>query len=282
MTLETDLRAALHDRAAPIHASVDLLTTRYHPRVRRLRAPVVVGGGLTSVAAGLVAAGLLLTDGASNAFAGWSPHPTAASRTQIAGAESDCAGHLAFPGLPLQLTDTRGPFTFEVYSDARSSDFCITGPSFTGSSGFSSSAAVAVPADQLARMSASTATRDGQSYSWVISRAGSDVNGATLTLDDGAQVAATVQNGWAVAWWPGDHQLSSAQVTTPGGTQTQTFPQSSCGLRDCAGGPHGGEPGGGPGGVSHTEQFGSSPAPGAGGTATSSFGYSAAGTSTTE
>ncbi len=68
------------------------------------------------------------------------------------------------------------------------------------------------------------------------------------TLEDGTQVTATVQNGWAVAWWPGSHQITSAQLTTPSGTQTQTFPLSPCGLHDCAGGPHGSAPGGGPGG----------------------------------
>ncbi len=48
--LETDLRAALHERAARIHASPDLLAADYHPRTRRLRPSVAIGGGLATVA----------------------------------------------------------------------------------------------------------------------------------------------------------------------------------------------------------------------------------------
>src|SRR5439155_14702238 len=82
-------------------------------------------------------------------------------------------------------------------------------------------------------------------------RAGDDVSAAILMLDDGTRVTTTVQNGWAVAWWPGSHQLTSAQLTTASGTETQMFPASPCGLHNCSGGPHGGAPGGGPGGGQH-------------------------------
>jgi hypothetical protein len=61
-------------------------------------------------------------------------------------------------------------------------------------------------------------------YTFVIARAGDGVSAADLTLDDGTQVTATVDNGWAVAWWPGSRQLSSAQLTTASGVQTQTLP----------------------------------------------------------
>ncbi len=44
----------------------------------------------------------------------------------------------------------------------------------------------------------------------MIARAGDGVSAATLTLEDGTAVTATVQNGWAVAWWPGTHQLTRA------------------------------------------------------------------------
>ena len=38
----------------------------------------------------------------------------------------------------------------------------------------------------------------------MIAQAGSGVTGANLTLTDGTVVTATVQNGWVIAWWPGD------------------------------------------------------------------------------
>lgn len=247
MTFETDLRAMLHERVAPITASPRLRAVEYHARTRRVRPLVALGGGIASGATG-IAAVLLLAGGASSAFAGWTAAPTAPNAAQLTAADTYCAAHTAWPGLPLQLTDERGPFTVEVHADATTNDFCITGPSFTNTSGFSTSPPVDVPAGSLFLWSEQTATHDAQAYGYVIAQAAHDVSAATLTLDDGTEVTATVQNGWAVAWWPGSHQVASAQLTTPTGTQTQTFPQSTCGLHKCTGGPHGGGPHGGPGG----------------------------------
>ncbi|MFZ0091400.1 MAG: hypothetical protein WAL63_17960 [Solirubrobacteraceae bacterium] len=246
MTIETDLRAVLHEHAARVHPSPDLLATDYRPRTRRLRPPVAIGSLVST--AGALAVVLSLAGGAANAFAGWTAHPSAATAAQLASASAYCAKNVPTPGLPLQLTDTRGPFTFEVYADATSNNFCITGPSFINASGFRTSTPVTAPAGNLYLWAEHTTTDSGQAYGFVIARAGDDVSAATLTLEDGTQVTATVQNGWAVAWWPGSHQITSAQLTTPSGTQTQTFPLSPCGLHDCAGGPHGSAPGGGPGG----------------------------------
>jgi hypothetical protein len=244
--LETDLRSALHERAARVQAPPGLLAADYHPRTRRLRPPVAIGGVAT--AAGVIAAVLSLAGGASSAFAGWTPQPTAPTAAQLASANAYCAKNVPTPGLPLKLTDTRGPFTFEVYANDTSNDFCITGPSFTNASGFSILTPVTVAAGKLYLWAEHITTHAGQSYGFVIARAGDGVSAATLTLQDGTVVPATVHNGWAVAWWPGSHQVTGAQLTTPTGTQTQTFPVSACGLHNCAGGPHGGGPGGGPGG----------------------------------
>jgi hypothetical protein len=246
--LETDLRAALQARAARVHANPELLEADYHPRTRRMLRPLAIGGGLAA-AAGALAAVLVLAGGASDAFAGWTPKPTAPTRAQLAAAEDYCAQNVPFPGLPLRLTDTRGPFTFVIYSDGTSNDFCTTGPSFHNASGWSTSPAVTVPAGSLYLWDEHASTDPpGQAYTTLIARAGDDVSAANLTLEDGTQVTATVENGWAVAWWPGSQRLRSAQLTTPSGTQTQTFPLSPCGLHNCNGGPHGAAPGGGPGG----------------------------------
>ena len=245
--LETELRTALHERAGRVHASPGLLAADYHPRTRRMRLPAAIGGGLAA-GAGTLFAVLSLTGGASSAFAGWTPQPTAPTGGQLAGAEAYCAEHVPDPGLPLKLIETRGPFTFAVYSDDSSNDFCTTGPSFTNASGWSTSPPVTVPAGNLYLWAEHTTTDADRAYTFVIARAGDGVSAADLTLEDGTEVTATVGNGWAVAWWPGSQQLTSAQLTTPSGTQTQTFPLSPCGLHNCAGGPHGGAPGGGPGG----------------------------------
>lgn len=152
------------------------------------------------------------------------------------------------PGLPLKLADVRGPFTFLVYSNDSSNDFCTTGPSFTNASAWSTSPPVAVPASRLSLSSEHTTTDAGQAYTFAIARAGDGVSAANLTLDDGTEVTATVQGGWAVAWWPGSQQLTGARLTTGSGIQTQAFALSPCGLHNCHGGPHGGAAGDGPGG----------------------------------
>ena len=246
--LETDLREALHERAARVHASPALLQTDYHPRTGRMRPRLAVGGGLAA-AAGVLAAVLSLTGGASSAFAGWTRQPTKPSRAQLAATEAYCADNGRFQGLPLKLVDTRGPFTIAVYSDGTSDEFCSTGPGFTNTSSWSTSPPVSVPAGRLFMWQDHVATSDGQPYGSMIAQAADDITDVHITLDDGTMVTATVQNGWMVAWWPGDHHPASAQLTTSSGPQTQTFPNYPCDAQNCQGrGPHGGAPGGGPGG----------------------------------
>jgi hypothetical protein len=236
--LETELRAALHERAARVHASRELLEADYRPRTRRLRAPHAL-----VAAAGAITAVLMVAGGASNAFAGWTAKPTTPPHAQLAAAEAYCAQNVPFPNLPLQLSDTRGPFTFMIYSDGTSSNFCTIGPSFENASGWINQGPVTVPSGTLHIWAEHTSTdSSGQAYTHLIAWAADDVSAAVLTLDDGTQVTATVENGWAVAWWPGSQHLASAQLTTPAGTTT--FTPNPCDLHKC-GAPHGGGEGGG-------------------------------------
>jgi hypothetical protein len=81
--------------------------------------------------------------------------------------------------------------------------------------------------------------RDGQAYSFADGHTGADVSAVALTLDDGTNVKATVDNGWFVAWWPSAHEVKSAEVTSPSGVKTQTFDlrrESPCGPNPCTGG----------------------------------------------
>ena len=225
-SLEADLRAELRDHAARVHASPRLLAADYGPRSRRMWTPAAIGGGLATGAAAIAAA-LTLTGGATSAFAGWTPQPTTPAPEQLAAAEAYCATNVPFQGLPLKLADTRGPFTFMIYSDDGSTNnFCTLGPSFRNASGWMASPPLTAPAGKLLLYAEHTSTDSGQAYTSLIARAGDGVTAADLTLDDGTQVTATVENGWAVAWWPGSQHLTSAQLTTGSGTQTQTFPPS--------------------------------------------------------
>ena len=56
---------------------------------------------------------------------------------------------MGFSGLPLQLSEERGPFTAEIFANSTQNDFCLVGPSFSNSSGFETSSPVQVPAGQL-------------------------------------------------------------------------------------------------------------------------------------
>ena len=238
--LETELRAALRERAAQIPtASIARLThLDYHPRTRRLRPPVAIGALATAAGtAGAVAVVISLSAGASNAFAGWTPTPTRPAPDQLAAASADCQTQSPVAGLPLKLADTRGPFTFAVYADANSSATCIKGPSFTSVSSNTTSAPIDVPAGHIF-LSSSHAANSGGAYSFADGRSGAGVIAVTLVLDDGTNVQATVANGWFVAWWPGASNVKSADITTPAGTTNQTFDlghASPCGAVPCAG-----------------------------------------------
>jgi hypothetical protein len=224
--LETELREALQARAAqvPAHAGERLKRHDYHPRTRRLRPPVAIGAVATGAAAGAAAVVISLGAGASNAFAGWSPTPTPPAPGQLAGAQASCEqSQSPIAGLPLQLSDTRGPFTFSIYADSTSSATCIKGPSFTAVSGSMSSYPINVPAGHILLDSSHATDRDGGAYSLAEGRTGADVTGVTLALDDGSTVQATVGNRWFVAWWPGSQIVKSAELATPSGTTTQTF-----------------------------------------------------------
>jgi hypothetical protein len=268
--LEAEVRAALHDRAAHVPAVTVARLTRvdYHPRTRRLRPRLAIGGLAGAAgAAGAVAAVISLTAGASSAFAGWSATPTLPKPGQLAAASSDCQTQSPIAGLPLELTDTRGPFTFSIYADSQSSASCIKGPSFTAVSGNTSSAPINVAAGQILLSSEHMTTRGGDAYSFADGRAGDGVSAVTLVLADGTDVQATVENGWFVAWWPSTSDVKSAQVTTPSGTTTQS-PDSGrqanpCGAAHCSssgfGGVVGSSSGGSPrGGSSMSEVQGSS------------------------
>ena len=228
--IEDELRATFQERAGgvPNEAIMRLTSADYHPRTaRRLTRPLTAVTGGVAVAAAGVGTTIALLGSASPAFAGWTADPTPASPGQLQQAAAACQQNTPIQGLPLKLTDTRGPFTFEIYADDQSDAICITGPSFTHTEGMSSSAPFNLPADQIELNGSHTAAATGAAYWFADGRTGSDVTGVTFNLSDGTHVQATVQNGWFVAWWPGDAGIENATLNTGSGTQTQTFPQLS-------------------------------------------------------
>jgi hypothetical protein len=254
--IETDLRAWMQERATRVHASRSILETDYRPRTASWRPRtaswrprLAIGGGVAAIAA-TVTAVLTLAGGASTAFAGWSAQPTAASAAQLQAAESVCS--VPGSGLSQQLVDSRGPYTIIVYQSAAVStqtyEFCTDGPWFESKSSWNTSPPVTPAADQLYLWSDTSAGDNEHPYGAMIAQAGAGVTAVNVTLTDGSVVTATVQNGWVVAWWPGHAHVVSAQLTTPTGTQTQTFATYPCDVDSCGGGAHGGAADGGPGG----------------------------------
>jgi hypothetical protein len=224
--LETELRGALHARAAhvPDSAAVRLAEHDYRPRTRRLRPPVAIGAVATGAAVGTAAVVISLGAGASNAFAGWTPAPTPPAPGQLTAAREACArSQSPVAGLPLAIADTRGPFTLAIYADSTSTAMCINGPSFMAVSESGGNAPVTVPAGHVQLASVHRSDRGNQAYGWAIGRTGDGVSGVTLVLDDRTKVQATVANGWFVGWWPSGQKLASAELTTPAGVITQAF-----------------------------------------------------------
>lgn len=239
-TLEAELRATLEARARDIPPTAVARVARrdYRPRARSLRPPLAVGGA--AGAAGAVVAAVSLSAGASSAFAGWTAKPTPPAPLQLAAAQQRCAAKSAqspIAGLPLKLSDTRGPFTFAVYASDTSTAVCISGPSFTSMSASVSSAPSTPVADgRVTLWSEHLTRRDGQAYSFADGRTGANVKAVTLALDNGTKVDATVGGGWFVAWWPSTAAVKSALVTTPSGTSTESVPSAAtrpCGTTLC-------------------------------------------------
>lgn len=233
--LEAELREALSARASqlPRQAGARLRQMDYRPRSRGVRPSLALGA--FAAAAGTAAAAISIVGlGADTptAFAGWTPSPTSPSNGQLASAEATCRARLAanpgpvmgsVAGLPVRLTDTRGPFTFAVLANDRASASCISGPSFTSISGSASTAPVDLPAGHVTLSTEHLTTRNGQAYAFAEGRTGSGVTATTLMLDDRTRVKATTANGWFVAWWPGTHEVTAAEVTTANGVTKQPF-----------------------------------------------------------
>lgn len=248
--IETDLRLWMRERAARVHASPEILEADYRVRAGRAWRPRLAIGGGAAALAGTVTAVLSLAGGATNAFAGWSAQPTPAGPAQLAAAQNYCQANIPDPGTTTQeAVDNRGPFTIIAYAGpagaVQTYNFCTYGPGMDNASGWTSSPPVTPAAGHLFLWSDHTGTDNGQDYGTLFASAGAGVTGAVLTLTDGSQVTATVQNGWVIAWWPGDGHVASAQLTTGAGTATQSF-DYPCDVHECGGGPHGGPAGGGP------------------------------------
>lgn len=229
--LEPLLRDTFDKRAAQIDPAARgrLMAIDYQPRRRRL--PVLPALGVAGLAGAAVALALIFTLGSSPApaFAGWSPMPTAAKPGQAATALARCR-----LGRPV-LTDTRGPFTAEVYAKARGVGICLHGPGV-----FFSSTASMEPGLNGGAMEVfeQTTSSGGVAATLLDGRVASGVRRVRINLSNGRRVTATVEHGWYLAWWPGKPHGTTAKITRAHGTQTVALPVSATvGAGACGGSP---------------------------------------------
>ncbi len=217
-------------------------------RRRRLTGRFAIGGGtvLAGVAAVLVL--VIAGPGTPDAFAAWTPSPTAPASGQVASAEAACVAGAAAPprgapsGIvpssgPVSLVDTRGPFTlllFGANTATHGALMCVSGPTITPSAHHSTQMSQShvsqSPRHQspystseqisLDRLQAES-TDNGRAYTIAEGSTGTGVSAVTLTLSNGKHIRTTAGNGLFLAWWPGTATVTSATLTTTTGTATQ-------------------------------------------------------------
>jgi hypothetical protein len=235
---EVDLRNTFQSKALsiPEGASERMRSTNYRPKAARWSPRVTYGAVAGAAVTTATVISVVVLGSAPPAFAGWSATPTAPAGNQVAQAQISCQQQLANrpAGLPATggdpiLTDVRGPFTVVIYATATSSTTCFSSPSFTTVSG--THGAGALPSAGNLQFSSSQFSTPGASpYTLVDGRTGSDVTGVSLLLDNGQRVQATLAGGWFEAWWPASARATSADVTTPAGTTTESLntPPMAC------------------------------------------------------
>ena len=187
-----------------------------------LAAAAVVGA--VSVLLGVGLAG----SGPQDAFAGWTAQPTQPMSGQLQAAETAC--EQSRPELVSSspaVADMRGPTSMLVYLEGDRTTVCATGESAFGtlvtlSAGGSLSPAPGPGAITPHQLQVRVAA-DGQAFAALDGQAGAGVSAVTFVLDDGTSVQATVANNWFVAWWPENHGVQAAQITTASGTSTRTL-----------------------------------------------------------
>jgi hypothetical protein len=259
--LETELRDTLSARvhALDLSASLDRLrSANYRVRRSRLSPRLTIGGLASGATAGAIAA-VVLVGGAPPAFAGWTATPTTPSTAQLTATSDSCQSSLAnAPSMsgvqstswqPV-VTDVRGPFTVVLYDQGSAYASCFTGPDFTLIDRNTSNAGMtSVSASSFGQSSGALGARtamgfqllsggdishldvshlesstDGP-YTLVDGQVEADVSAVTLELSDGSSVQTSIEDGWVLAWWPGDQDVTSALVTSSSGTTTQPLTQ---------------------------------------------------------
>lgn len=249
--LESDLRAAFETRLTTLAPAREarLQAFDYRSRTLRRRRLIAAAGACgTAIAVGAATTVLLLTSGASTAFARWSPHASTPTPAVLAAATTACRKQptpttLQAPTpktVPVTtgdvvLSETRGVYTSVIYdvrgavylcvTDRRTTDIQSVTPRLGGVGVLPGQTGYVAPGpDQLTVLHGSplifwhlVGFKGSSPVVNTIGVVGHDVSAVSITLANGITVDATVQNGWYYAWWPLGRGLRSVQVTTSSG-----------------------------------------------------------------
>ncbi len=250
--------------ALPNAAVARVRAVDYRPRRRRMPAAAALAGAATAgtVGALVVTGGAPAAYAGWSATPTSAPTPSPRAATscqdQLTSSQAGPRGQLGSGAWENVLTDVRGPFTVALFQDDGAYAACFTSSSFTevnqiassggagvsgstqvGSAGGSASAGGVGQGSGLSSTSVSqtssgdlenvmqthlSTSADG-AYTLVDGRTASGVTGVTLVQQGGQDVVATVDDGWFIAWWPGDAAATSVQVTTASGTTTEQLEQ---------------------------------------------------------
>ena len=259
--LENGVREAMRARAGalPNTALARVRAVDYRPRPRRLPAAAALacaataGTAVAVMVAGGTPAAYAGWSATPTSASTPSPQAAASCQDQLASSPAGPRGQLGSGPWQNVLTDVRGPFTVSLFQDDGAYAACFTSASFTEVNQIASSGGAGVSGTQVGSASGTASSSGGGqgaglsstsvsrtssgdlenvmqthlstsadgAYTLVDGRTASGVTGVTLVQQGGQDVVATVDDGWFIAWWPGDAAATSVQVATVSGTASE-------------------------------------------------------------
>lgn len=208
------------------HALLNAIEEKPRRRWWRIAVPATV------LAAAAVATTVLWTPTNPSAYASWTAEPRAPGQN-VDGLITTCREKMAerdrinrrdfpdFPPMPTDVTliDQRGDLTMVLFTGPYGDQFCLRSPKGieSGSGGRNSEPIPPLGAKRFRMRGLESLDPEpgyGEPRRTVHAEVGSDVAKAVVDTEDGKQVAATLGNGWMIAWWPG--RASAVSITLYG------------------------------------------------------------------
>ena len=208
------------------HALLNAIEEKPRRRWWRVAVPATV------LAAAAVATTVLWTPTNPSAYASWTAEPRAPGKDED-GLIKTCLEKMTereqvtrrdFPNLPpmpteLTLIDQRGDLTMVLFTSSYGNASCLRSPKGIEAGGGGRNNTPIPPLGSKRFRVAGLESLDpepghGEPRRTMLAEVGSDVAKAVVNTEDGKQVAATLGNGWMIAWWP--TRASAVSITLYG------------------------------------------------------------------